>query len=265
MSAAARRAPAVGALLALVALLLAAPRPAAAVAQLREASTATELTAPLVAALALLAWLLAGWLLLTASLTLLSRVPGSTGRAAATAVRRVAPAALRRLVATALGVSVVAGTLAATPASAAPGPVSPAAAVSPAAPDLDWASERPALDWPAPPGPAAPALDWPDDPPAAPVLGAPTSSGQAADAVVVQPGDSLWGLAEQRLAEHGEAPSDASVAAAWPAWWSANRDVIGDDPDLLLPGTTLQPPADAAAPDNAPDNAPDADPDADPG
>jgi hypothetical protein len=26
------------------------------------------------------------------------------------------------------------------------------------------------------------------------------------------------------------------------AWWSANADVIGPDPDLLLPGQVLQPP-----------------------
>jgi nucleoid-associated protein YgaU len=83
------------------------------------------------------------------------------------------------------------------------------------------------------------------------VLAAPTTTGQAADSVVVQPGDSLWGLAEQALQERQQAaPTDSQVAAAWPAWWSANREAVGDDPDLLLPGTVLQPPADEPSPDS---------------
>jgi nucleoid-associated protein YgaU len=57
--------------------------------------------------------------------------------------------------------------------------------------------------------------------------------------VVVRPGDSLWRIAEQHLP--AEAPPTA-VAAAWPQWWSANRAVVGDDPDLLVPGQVLQVP-----------------------
>ena len=38
--------------------------------------------------------------------------------------------------------------------------------------------------------------------------------------------------------------SDADRAAEWPRWWAANRDVVGDDPDLLRPGQRLvAPPA----------------------
>lgn len=63
-----------------------------------------------------------------------------------------------------------------------------------------------------------------------------------ADAVVVvQPGDSLWSLAEDRL---GPQATDAQIAQTWPTWWQANREVVGDDPDLLLPGTPLTPPTD---------------------
>lgn len=76
-----------------------------------------------------------------------------------------------------------------------------------------------------------------------PSVGAPT----AADIVVVRPGDSLWQLAERDLtARDGAAPSAARVAAAWPGWWAANRDTVGADPDLVLPGQVLHPPADGA-------------------
>ena len=36
--------------------------------------------------------------------------------------------------------------------------------------------------------------------------------------------------------------SDAEIAAAWPAWHATNRDVVGPDPDLLLPGQVLHEP-----------------------
>jgi hypothetical protein len=62
-----RRSAAVGALAALAVLLVAAPSPGRALDQLREPSSATDLTGPLVAAVALVAWALAGWLLLTAA------------------------------------------------------------------------------------------------------------------------------------------------------------------------------------------------------
>jgi nucleoid-associated protein YgaU len=61
--------------------------------------------------------------------------------------------------------------------------------------------------------------------------------------VLVRPGDSLWDLARSALASSSAAaPSTAQVAVAWPAWWTANRAVIGDNPDLLLPGTVLRVP-----------------------
>ncbi len=66
---------------------------------------------------------------------------------------------------------------------------------------------------------------------------------------MVQPGDSLWELAEADLAARGEPTTDAAVAQAWPSWWAANRDTVGEDPDLLQPGTRLTPPpADGTTP-----------------
>lgn len=54
--------------------------------------------------------------------------------------------------------------------------------------------------------------------------------------VVVQPGDTLWAIA-------GADRSDASaIVRAVEEWHRGNRDVIGDDPDLLIPGQVLRAP-----------------------
>ncbi len=63
----------------------------------------------------------------------------------------------------------------------------------------------------------------------------PPVSYAAAD-VVVLAGDSLWSIAARHL---GPEADDAEIAQAWPQWWKANRAVVGEDPDLLLPGQRL--------------------------
>jgi nucleoid-associated protein YgaU len=220
-------------------LLLAAPSPSRAWAGLRDVAAATDPTGPLVCLLALSAWVLAGWLLLIGLLTLAGRLPGVAGRCSAACSRRVAPAAVRRAVEVALGLTVAVGVLGASPASASvQGP--PAAAPPAAAVSLDWSAPAPATD-----------LDWPAP---SPVLEPASEPASAADmTVVVRPGDTLWGLAEQSLRAAGDAgPTDAEIAQAWPAWWAANRDAVGDDPDLLRPGTSLAPPdADRAGPSSS--------------
>lgn len=55
---------------------------------------------------------------------------------------------------------------------------------------------------------------------------------------VVRSGESLWSIAVATSAA-------ADPAQRWRAIWSANRDVIGDDPDLILPGQRLRLPDDA--------------------
>jgi nucleoid-associated protein YgaU len=65
-----------------------------------------------------------------------------------------------------------------------------------------------------------------------------------APTVAVQAGDTLWDLAADAL---GGTPTDADVAAAWPRWHEANRDVIGADPDVLLPGQVLTVPSAGAS------------------
>lgn len=58
---------------------------------------------------------------------------------------------------------------------------------------------------------------------------------------VVKPGDTLWDIAASRL------PADAGpaeITREWHRWYEANKQVIGDNPDLILPGQVLQAPPD---------------------
>ena len=66
----------------------------------------------------------------------------------------------------------------------------------------------------------------------------------ARDEVVVHAGDSLWTIVERYLGPHATA---AQVAVEWPRWHAANRSVVGADPDRLLPGQVLRPPAAASS------------------
>ncbi len=69
----------------------------------------------------------------------------------------------------------------------------------------------------------------------------PGDSRPAGRAVVVRRGDTLWGLAEERLPPGATAQV---VADGVRAWHARNRAVIGPDPDLIRPGQRLlAPPA----------------------
>lgn len=69
------------------------------------------------------------------------------------------------------------------------------------------------------------------------------SAAPAPSSVVrVQPGDSLWRIATAAL---GPDATDQDVDNAWRAWYFVNREVIGDDPDTILPGQDLLVPSDA--------------------
>ncbi|GAB2497123.1 hypothetical protein GCM10027063_40380 [Promicromonospora xylanilytica] len=67
--------------------------------------------------------------------------------------------------------------------------------------------------------------------------------------VVVEPGDTLWGIAADHLAAPSAggqsprtAPSAAEIASAVTRWHDANRQVLGTNPDLIRPGTVLYEP-----------------------
>ena len=84
-----------------------APAPLAAVASV------------LVTTAGLIAWLLVGWAAVVLAVGLIARLPGRSGRRARRLLPRIAPSAVGRLVAAAVGVSLLAGTAAcAAPAGA---------------------------------------------------------------------------------------------------------------------------------------------------
>ena len=192
------------------------------------------------AALAVLAVLALGVLL-----ELLAQLPGAVGRAARRVGARVTPRLVRRAVGVALGVAVVAGV---APGAAAASP--PVMVLAPAPPPEPRFAPLPDPGW-APPHTSSTGsgAGWVPHSPVvraqpdvrvlspAPRVG---PSGEAPLEVVVRRGDSLWGIAARHL---GPDATDAEIARAWPAWFEANRDVVGDDPDLLRPGQRLQAPA----------------------
>ena len=178
-----------------------------------------------ISAAGLLAWAVWAWGALGLALTAASALPGLLGGAARVALHVVLPAGGRRSAALALGLGLgVTGPLLGTAALMTP---TPAAAAVPWAPS---STAGPVPDWPAATPQAGPAPDWP-------------SAAPAAGSHVVVRGDCLWHIASDRLlVHHGRTPTVGEVAAATQAWWQANADVIGPDPDLLLPAQVLTPP-----------------------
>ena len=61
-----------------------------------------------------------------------------------------------------------------------------------------------------------------------------SATATAADRYVVRSGDSLWSIARAHPAP------DTDVETRWRAIWRHNRDVVGDDPDLIHPGQALR-------------------------
>lgn len=153
----------------------------------------------------LAAWVVWAWGVLGLALTAASVVPGVLGLAAERLLRVVLPAGARRGAALALGVGL--------------------GIAAPVVLDVPVAGHR--LD-PAAATTSAAVPDWPAAPPA--------------DSHVVVRGDCLWDIAAGRLAPSGTPPTDAAIASAVQAWWSANGQVIGPDPDLILPGQVLRAP-----------------------
>jgi nucleoid-associated protein YgaU len=203
-----------------------------------EALTAPQRTADtagpdvlVLAAAAVLAWTVWAWGALGLALTAASALPGLVGQAARSLSHAVLPAGARRGAALLLGVGLgVAGPLVSTVTGVVP---LPAATAAPTAGAPDWPEQSPPLgvpDWPAvSPSVAAPP-DWPAGP-------------EAGDQHVVVRGDCLWHIAAERLLDQlDRPPTDGEVARAVHAWWTANADVIGPDPDSLLPGQVLRPP-----------------------
>lgn len=177
-----------------------------------------EVAVPALAAVILTACTV--WLLL---ITVAVAVEVLTGRSVS-ALRRLTPESLRRLVTTGLGVA-VSGAAVLAPASAAPEPCPGQPAGPACVSSLDG-------------------LALPDRPVG--LLSTPGTTHQVAARArpapgthVVEKGDSLWRIAAGRL------PATATtveVDRAWRRLYRANRDRVGDDPDLLRVGVQLRVP-----------------------
>jgi nucleoid-associated protein YgaU len=197
-------------------------------------------------------------------LTLLCGLRRRAGRPVPLALTRAAvaltPAVLRRLGEVALGLALVGAP--ASAAAAAVAPVRPpAVAVAAAGHSAAPLARIPSLDRPAD-DPDRPAPDrsvgataaadpgWTPERPVAVrratpapvrlVAAAPRRAHARRKTVVVHRGDSLWRIVARYL---GPTATAVNVSAEWPRWYAANRSVIGPDPDLLLPGQRLTPPA----------------------
>ncbi|MDQ0673479.1 hypothetical protein QFZ36_001040 [Pseudarthrobacter siccitolerans] len=222
----------------------------------------------LAAAAAVSGALLVGWwflsLLLAGASTVLDRM-GKIRAAAAT--RRLSPAFMQRLVLAALSVQLVAGP-AAHADTAGPGPewapTQQRVSTAPADPGTGTGSAGPEdggdstdpriahqpLEEALKDNAAAPSTVEPGWQPAAPVVSpgllvAPASrsvdsAGMGAASVTVLSGDTLWDIAASAI---GPGATDMEVALEWPRWFEANRAIIGQNPDALLPGQILQPPS----------------------
>jgi hypothetical protein len=60
--------------------------------------------------------------------------------------------------------------------------------------------------------------------------------GAAQRLVVVEPGDSLWSITQERL---GQGASPQQILNEVERTFELNRDLLGDEPDLMLPGQEL--------------------------
>jgi len=216
---------------------------------------------------AALAWLVLVWLIAALVLVGAAAAPGRVGAVASGLSTVLVPAATRRVLAAALGVTLMtaggAGAALAAPAAPAPAPTAiselnldwPVSATGPPAAPAPLgrtaagtaphtsasAAPRPPAAGTAPQTPGRNAPRPPEDHTAShtPALATPRPPDHAGDEVVVQRGDTLWSIAARHL---GAGATDDEITREWPRWWSANRGVVGDDPDLIKPGQRLAPP-----------------------
>jgi hypothetical protein len=212
----------------------------------------------LVSSAALAAWVGLGWFAVAVFLEVASVLPGAVGRGCAAVAAKTSPMLVRRIVHAAIGVSVLAGPLAAGSAFAA-GPSNTTSTSTPVdrpssltAPALADTSPAPlSLDRPAfvpsspppiakrtPPGPAALVTGF-----AHRDTGDP--SNRSTEGYVVRRGDTLWDIAARHL---GPGATAVDISRAWPAWYDANRAVIGPDPGVIRPGELLSAPSTSTAP-----------------
>jgi resuscitation-promoting factor RpfA len=205
--------------------------------------------------------LLSLWLGLGMTLTALSALPGAVGHASRRLAGRVAPAVVRKAVAFILGstltAALVPGSAAAGAGAAAPRPAVMAAAkdVMGAVKSTDDVAPDASFGYISDPVhgkddgkgdmEAAPPPSWSPwsaarlPPPKGPPTPHPAPNALSVAEVVVHRGDTLWAIAARRL---DPAATAADIEAECRRWFAVNREAIGDDANLILPGQLLRPP-----------------------
>ncbi len=201
------------------------------------------------------AWLAASALLALACVG--TALLGRSWQAGEAALHRVAPGAVRRMARAAVGVGVGAGlvlvpaTAHAAPEGEEPPAPPPASVTEPI--DLSWqptsGSDGETAPAPEPGSPepldAAGAVAAAEVERTSATTATSTRSGAAGPrlteqgSVVVHRGDTLWDIVAATL---DAGATDAEVLREVVRWHEANRDVIGADPDLILPGQVLRAP-----------------------
>ncbi|WP_299165975.1 LysM peptidoglycan-binding domain-containing protein [uncultured Arthrobacter sp.] len=212
----------------------------------QEASASSGLAYLVGSGVAIFGTLVLVWWCLSFCFAFIAKVLTRVGRPnAAQRIGAFAPAFMHRAAGLALGVSLIAA-----PSAHAGAPVP---SLSSAADQVHAAGEGPALSpqWAPVEAPAVLDPSWRPTapPPAGNLLIKEPREGRSSHVavggeVVVQPGDSLWTITARYL---GPAASDAQVAETWPQWYAANKDVIGENAQLLQPGQALHPPTGSSA------------------
>lgn len=152
------------------------------------------------------------------------------GRAAGLALTAVAPVLL--VVVLAVPTQIASGTADST---------QPTATSEPERPPPGDAGPSPTVE-PSPTSSPEPPTPPPEPPPAPPPAPPPDSGSAPTCTLTVRAGDTLWGLAAERL---GPTATDAEIDRAWRADYAVNAAVVGPDPDLIVPGQVLVVPCQA--------------------
>jgi hypothetical protein len=207
--------------------------------------------------------LLSLWVGLGTALSALSALPGALGQASTLLAARIAPTAVRKVIAfvlgTALSAALVPGTAVARTGHEAPRTAVVASAqiaagalgsavdsapnasfslVSDAVRAIDTIQAIQAIQARNETD-RAPAPSW------SPERSTPSAnSGDRVVELVVHRGDSLWSIAAGHL---GPEATASQIDAEWHRWFAANRLVIGDDPNAIRPGQVLSSPTSAPA------------------
>jgi nucleoid-associated protein YgaU len=180
---------------------------------------ASAVTLAAAAALAVVAC----WVAAATTWCVLAELRAGGVRGAAQVHPLVRPWLIRILVGAALGTTAL-------------GPSAAAASTTSSPPLPNALAGLPLPDRPSGAAPAPAAEPAPDPAPARAPAPAPIASHRAPTHTVAA-GESLWSIAADQLAP--DAPS-ARVDRAWRDLYDANRSRLGDDPDLIRPGTVLR-------------------------